>query len=143
VVKFSDHARLVLGRAKSEAAKLGSKTADTEHLLLGLMAENECLGALVIRNLGVNLESVRREVLEGVVRGEQALSTHEIQLSPGGKHALELAVEETRVSGKASVGTEHILLGILRESEGTAAKVLLERGIDVDQAREEIRRALP
>jgi ATP-dependent Clp protease ATP-binding subunit ClpC len=140
--RFTERARLVMKRAKDEAARLGNSLASTEHILLGLIAESEGIAATAIRNLGVNLETLRFEVLKHVKHEGDTLQTGEIQLSPSGKRAIELASQEAQGFGHNYIGTEHLLLGVIRESEGIAARVLLHMGIDLVKARAEILRLL-
>ena len=140
--RFTERARLVMKRAKDEAARLGNGQASTEHILLGLIAESEGIAATAIRNLGINLETLRFEVLKHVKHEGDTLQTGEIQLSPSGKRAIELAGQEAQGFGHNYIGTEHLLLGVIRESEGIAARVLLNMGIDLVKARGEILRLL-
>jgi len=140
--RFTERARLVMKRAKDEAARLGNSLASTEHILLGLIAESEGIAATAIRNLGINLETLRFEVLKHVKHEGDTLQTGEIQLSPSGKRAIELASQEAQGFGHNYIGTEHLLLGVIRESEGIAARVLLNMGIDLVKARGEILRLL-
>jgi len=140
--RFTERARLVMKRAKDEAAKLGNSTASTEHILLGLIAESEGIAAIAIRNLGINLETLRYEILKHITHEGNTLVAGEIQLSPSGKHAIELAAQEAHAFAHNYIGTEHLLLGILRESEGIAARVLVNMGIDLVKTRGEILRLL-
>lgn len=140
--RFTERARLVMKRAKDEAARLGNSQASTEHILLGLIAESEGIAATAIRNLGINLETLRFEVLKHVKHEGDTLQTGEIQLSPSGKRAIELAGQEAQGFGHNYIGTEHLLLGVIRESEGIAARVLLNMGVDLVKARGEILRLL-
>jgi ATP-dependent Clp protease ATP-binding subunit ClpC len=100
-----------------------------------LIAESEGIAATAIRNLGINLETLRFEVLKHVKHEGDTLQTGEIQLSPSGKRAIELAGQEAQGFGHNYIGTEHLLLGVIRESEGIAARVLLNMGIDLVKAR--------
>ena len=140
--RFTERARFVMKRARDEAAKLGNTTASTEHILLGLIAESEGVAASAIRNLGINLETLRYEILKHVNHEGNTMLAGEIQLSPSGKQAIELAAQEAQAFGHNYIGTEHLLLGILRESEGIAARVLINMGVDLVKTRGEILRLL-
>lgn len=141
--RLTERARLVMKRAKEEAARIGSSHASTEHILLGLIAEGEGVAATAMRNMGLNLESLRMEILKNISRdagGGVADST--ISLSPSAKRAIEFAYQEAQAFGVNFIGTEHLLLGVIRENEGLAARVLATHGIDLIKARSEILRLM-
>ncbi|MBI1390004.1 MAG: AAA domain-containing protein [bacterium] len=141
--RLTERARLVMKRAKEEAARIGSSHASTEHILLGLIAEGEGVAATAMRNMGLNLESLRMEILKNINRdsgGGVADST--ISLSPSAKRAIEFAYQEAQAFGVNFIGTEHLLLGVIRENEGLAARVLASHGIDLIKARSEILRLM-
>ncbi len=141
--RLTERARLVLKRAKEEAARIGSSHAATEHILLGLIEEGEGVAATAMRNMGLNLESLRMEILKNINRemnGEATDST--ISLSPSGKRAIEFAYQEAQAFGVNFIGTEHLLLGVIRENEGLAARMLASHGIDLIKARSEILRLM-
>jgi ATP-dependent Clp protease ATP-binding subunit ClpC len=140
--RFTDRARLVVVRAQEETRMLDHDHVGTEHLLLGLT--HETIGgtaAKVLESLGIGLEAARQRVTEVIGRGEQAPSGH-IPFTPQAKNVLQLALQESRGLGHDYIGTEHILLGLIREREGVAAQVLSELGADLDGAREQVIRLL-
>ena len=141
--RLTERARLVMKRAKEEAARIGSSHAATEHILLGLIAEGEGVAATAMRNMGLNLESLRMEILKNVSRDSGGgVSDSTIPLSPSGKRAIEFAYQEAQAFGVNFIGTEHLLLGVIRENEGLAARVLAGHGIDLIKARSEILRLM-
>jgi len=139
--RFSERARRVLSLAQEEAQRFNHNYIGTEHILLGLVREGEGLGARVLANLGVDLNKVRAAVEFIIGRGEKPV-TGEIGLTPRAKRVLELAVDEARRLGHNYIGTEHLLLGLLREGEGVAAGVLESLGVSLGKARAEINRVL-
>jgi ATP-dependent Clp protease ATP-binding subunit ClpC len=140
--RFTDRARRVVVRAQEETRRLDHDHVGTEHLLLGVTHESiGGLAAKVLESLGIGLETVRQQV-EGVTgRGKQAPSGH-IPFTPQAKEVLRLALSESRVLGHNYIGTEHILLGLIREGDGVAAQVLTGLGADLDGAREQVIRLL-
>jgi ATP-dependent Clp protease ATP-binding subunit ClpC len=139
--KFTERARRVLTMAQEEAQHLNHNYIGTEHILLGLIREEEGVAARVLISLGVTLGKVRSAVEYIIGRGEKA-STGEIGLTPRAKRVIELAIDEARRLGHNYIGTEHLLLGLLHEGEGVAAGVLESFGITLEQARAEVVRAL-
>jgi len=139
--KFTERARRVLTLAQEEAQHFSHSYIGTEHILLGLVREEEGVAARVLTNLGVVLSKVRSAVEFIIGRGEKPGSS-EIGLSPRAKRVIELAIDEARHLGHNYIGTEHLLLGLLREGEGIAASVLDSFGITLEQARTEIVRIL-
>jgi ATP-dependent Clp protease ATP-binding subunit ClpC len=137
--KFSERARRVLTRAQEEAQRFGHNYIDTEHILLGLISEEDGIAAKILSNLGVVLTKVRGAVEFIVGRGEKQASG-EVGLTPRAKRVIELAVEEARRLNHNYIGTEHILLGLLAEGEGVAAGVLESFGITLDRTRAEATR---
>ncbi len=141
--RFTDRARQVVVLAQDEARALGHAYIGTEHLLLGLLREEEGLAAQALHQLGVSLEAAREQVLAIVGPGEEgAGATGQIPFTPRGKRALELALREALALGHNHIGTEHVLLGLLRQGEGVASKVLHAFGVDEDAARDEVLRSL-
>ena len=134
--KFSERARRVLTSAQEEAQNLNHSYIGTEHILLGLIREEEGVAAKVLINLGINLSKVRSAVEFIIGRGEKS-SVGEIGLTPRAKRVIELAIDEARHLGHNYIGTEHLLLGLLHEGEGVAAGVLDSFGITLEQARNE------
>ncbi|MBI4304636.1 MAG: NDP-hexose 4-ketoreductase, partial [Chloroflexi bacterium] len=139
--KFTERARRVLTSAQEEAQHLNHSYIGTEHILLGLIREEEGVGVKVLLNLGVTLTKVRSAVEYIIGRGEKP-ATGEIGLTPRAKRVIELAIDEARRLGHNYIGTEHILLGLLHEGEGVAAGVLESFGITLEQARAEVVRVL-
>ncbi|HEY8687093.1 MAG TPA: Clp protease N-terminal domain-containing protein, partial [Chloroflexota bacterium] len=141
VDRFTDQARKVLMLAQEEAQRFNHNYIGTEHILLGLVSEGEGVAAKVLSNLGVELASVRSEVEHIIGRGERRV-TGEIGLTPRAKKVIELAIDEGRRLGHHYVGTEHLLLGLIREGEGVAAGVLETLGVTLEQGRSEVIRVL-
>jgi methylenetetrahydrofolate dehydrogenase (NADP+) / methenyltetrahydrofolate cyclohydrolase len=139
--KFTERARRVLTLAQEEALRFNHDYIGTEHVLLGLVRENEGVAARAIRNLGAELTKVRSAVEFIVGRGDRAVMG-EIGLTPRAKKIIELSVDEARRMGHHYIGTEHLLLGTIREGEGIAAGVLESLGISLDRARAEVGRLL-
>ena len=139
--KFSERARRVLTLAQEEARHLNHTYIGTEHILLGLVREEEGVATKVIANLGVSLSKVRSAVEFIIGHGEKS-GSGEIGLTPRAKKVIELAIDEARHLGHNYIGTEHLLLGLLREGEGVAAGVLDSLGITLERARTETTRVL-
>ncbi len=139
--KFTKRARRVLTLAQEEAQRFHHNYIGTEHLLLGLVSEGEGVAAQVLSNLGVELNQVREAVEHIIGRGERIV-LGELCLTPRAKKVIELAVDEARRLNHHFVGTEHLLLGLLREGEGIAAGVLESRGLKLEQVRTETLRVL-
>ena len=139
--KFSERARKVLTYAQEEAQHLNHSYIGTEHILLGLLREEEGVAAKVLANLGAGLNKVRASVEFIIGRGEKP-SAGETGLTPRARRVIELAIDEARYLGHNYIGTEHLLLGLLREGEGIAAGVLDSFGITLDRARTETTRIL-
>jgi len=139
--KFTERARRVLTLAQEEALRFNHNYIGTEHLLLGLVREGEGVAAKVLGNLGVELNKVRSAVEFIIGRGDRAVMG-EIGLTPRAKKVIELAVDEARRLGHHYIGTEHLLLGLVREGEGIAAGVLESLGVSLDKVRAEVTRIL-
>ncbi|MFC2122120.1 ATP-dependent Clp protease ATP-binding subunit [Bacteroidota bacterium] len=139
--KFSERARRVLTAAQEEAQHLNHNYIDTEHILLGLVREEEGVAARVLISLGVGLGKVRQAVEFVVGRGAKPASG-ETGLTPRAKRVIELAIDEARQLGHNYIGTEHLLLGLLREEDGTAASVLTSFGMSLEQVRAETTQVL-
>jgi ATP-dependent Clp protease ATP-binding subunit ClpC len=134
--RFTERARKVIALAREEAGRLGHDYIGTEHLLLGLIREGGGVAAAVLENLSVDLERVRLEVEKLVVIGGGTLTLGEVPFTPRAKKVLELSVEEAQSLSHNYIGTEHLLLGLIREGEGVAAKVLESLGAKLERARE-------
>src|SRR2546426_659375 len=135
--KFTERVRKVMYLAREEAARLQHDYIGTEHLLLGVIREGEGIAATVLNNLGLDLDAIRQAVESMVSSTGGTLTIGEIPFTPRAKRVLELSVDEARQLGHNYVGTEHLLLGLIREGEGVAARVLLELGVDRKKVREE------
>ena len=135
--RFTDRARRVVVLAQDEARALNHDYIGTEHLLLGLIQEGEGVAAKALTKLQISLEDVRSRVEEVVGQGQQAPSGH-IPFTPRAKKTLELSLRESLQLGHDYIGTEHILLGLLREGDGVAAKVLVGMGADLNRVRREV-----
>ena len=120
--------------AQDEAQRLGHNYMGTEHLLLGLVREGEGVAAVALKRLGVSLEDARAAVLH-IIGHSDRIVAGEIGLTPRAKKVIELAVDEARRIGHHYIGTEHLLLGLLREGEGIAAGVLASLGVNLERAR--------
>jgi ATP-dependent Clp protease ATP-binding subunit ClpC len=135
--RFTDRARRVVVLAQDEARLLNHNYIGTEHILLGLVHEGEGVAAKAMAALGISLEAVRQQVEQIIGRGQQAPSGH-IPFTPRAKKVLELSLRESLQLGHDYIGTEHILLGLLREGEGVAAQVLVRLGADLNRVRQEV-----
>ncbi|MGF7186344.1 ATP-dependent Clp protease ATP-binding subunit ClpC [Desulfitispora alkaliphila] len=134
--KFTERAHKVLQLAKEEAVKMQHDAIGTEHLLMGLILEGQGVAARVLMDLGIDLNSIKIKVEEAMGKGETSVS--EVGLTPRSKRVLELALEEARSLGVNYVGTEHILLGIIREGEGVASQLLASLGADSEKVRKKL-----
>jgi hypothetical protein len=135
--RFTERSRKVMALAQEEATRFNHNYIGTEHLLLGLVSEGDGVAARVLTNLGVRLTKVRNAVTFIVGRGE-APAVGEIGLTPRAKRAIELGVDEARRLNHHYIGTEHLLLGLLREGQGIAAGVLESLGVSLEHARREV-----
>jgi ATP-dependent Clp protease ATP-binding subunit ClpC len=140
--RFTDRARRVVVLAQEEARMLDHNYIGTEHLLLGLINEGEGIAAQALEALGVSLERVRHDVEEIIGRGQAAPASH-IPFTPRAKKVLELSLREALQLGHNYIGTEHILLGLVREGEGVAAQVLEKLGADLERVRQTVIDLLP
>ena len=140
--KFTDRVRRVMFLAREEAARLHHDYIGTEHLLLGIIREGEGLAAAILTNLGLDLDVIRRTIESMVPASSGSVTITEIPFTPRAKHVLELSVDEAKILGHNYVGTEHLLLGLIREGDGIAARVLLEFGADKKKVRDETLRLL-
>jgi ATP-dependent Clp protease ATP-binding subunit ClpC len=135
--KFTDKARRVVVLAQEEAKLLKHNYIGTEHILLGLIHEGEGVAAKALESLGISLESVREQVQEIIGQGQQAPTGH-IPFTPRAKKVLELSLREALQLGHSYIGTEHLLLGLIREGEGVAAQVLTKLGADTNRVRQQV-----
>jgi ATP-dependent Clp protease ATP-binding subunit ClpC len=139
--RFTERARQVVVLAQDEARALRHNYIGTEHLLLGLLRE-EGIAARVLGELGVSVDEVRAQVGRIVGQGDEEVDTGQIPFTPRAKKVLELALREARALGHQYIGTEHVLLGLVRENSGVAARILLDFGADAETIRNEIIRLL-
>jgi ATP-dependent Clp protease ATP-binding subunit ClpC len=135
--RFTDRARRVVVLAQEEARLLNHNYIGTEHLLLGLIHEGEGVAATALESLGMSLEAVRGQVEEIIGQGQSAPTGH-IPFTPRAKKVLELSLREAKQLGHNYIGTEHILLGLIREGEGVAAQVLVKLGAGLDRVRQQV-----
>jgi ATP-dependent Clp protease ATP-binding subunit ClpC len=135
--RFTDRTRRVVVLAQEEARMLNHNYIGTEHILLGLIREGDGYAARTLESLGISLDAVRQQVEEIIGRGQQAPSGH-IPFTPRAKKVLELSLRESLQLGHNYIGTEHILLGLLREGDGVAAQVLVRLGADLNRVRQQV-----
>src|SRR3989338_3978224 len=136
--RFTDRAQRVILIAQEEAKRLNHDYVGTEHILLGLIALSEGVASQVFQNLGMDLRRVRAEIEKIGGTGDNMMLLGEIPFTPRAKKVLEYAVEEAQHMSHSYIGTEHILLGLIREEEGVAARVLENLGLNLETVREEV-----
>jgi len=136
--RFTDRARKVMALANQEAQRFNHEYIGTEHILLGLVKEGSGVGANVLKNLSVDLRKVRLEVEKLVKSGPEMVTMGKLPQTPRAKKVIEFAIEEARNLNHNYVGTEHLLLGLLREHDGVAAQVLMNLGLKLEEVREEV-----
>ncbi len=136
--RFTDRARKVMALANQEAQRFNHEYIGTEHILLGLVKEGSGVGATVLKNLDVDIKKLRLEIEKHVKSGPDMVTMGKLPQTPRAKKVIEYAIEEARALNHNYVGTEHILLGILRESEGIAAQVLMHIGLKLEDVRQEV-----
>ncbi|MBI4580217.1 MAG: hypothetical protein HY718_10975 [Planctomycetes bacterium] len=136
--RFTDRARKVMALANQEAQRLNHEYIGTEHILLGLVKEGSGVGANVLKNLGADLPTIRNEIKKLVGPGHDPTPILKLPQTPRAKRVLEYAIEEARRLDHNYIGTEHLLLGLLREEASVAARVLTGLGVTLDAARQEV-----
>jgi len=136
--RFTERARKVILLAKEEAKRFNHDYIGTEHILLGLVREGEGVAAAVLASLGVSADKVRLEVEKLVQPGPSTVISGDLPFTPKAKKVIELAMEEARSLGHNYVGTEHLLLGLIKEGEGVASQVLMNLGLELERVREEV-----
>src|SRR5246500_799196 len=136
--RFTDRARKVMQLANQEAQRFNHEYVGTEHVLLGLIKEGSGVAANVLRNLEVDLRKIRNEVEKIVQAGPEMVTMGKLPQTPRAKKVIEYAIEEARNLSHNYVGTEHLLLGLLREQEGVAAQVLMNLGLKLEDVRKEV-----
>lgn len=140
--RFTERARRVLVLAQEEAQRFHHNYIGTEHLLLGLVREGEGVAARVLNNMGVDLADVRRSVEKIIGKGDRVVLGGAVGLTPRAKKVMELAIDEARRMDHHYVGTEHLLLALVREGEGIAARGLESMGVNVREVRREVQAEL-
>src|SRR5437868_2667928 len=135
--RFTERARKVVFYAQEEAQKFGEGYVSTEHLLLGLVRESDSVAARVLEKLGVSLNRIRAEVEKQLPRGD-ARPSQDMTLTPRAKRVIDLAYDEARNLNNNYIGTEHLLLGLIREGDGLAGRVLAKLGVELEKARREV-----
>ena len=136
--RFTDRARKVMQLANQEAQRFNHEYIGTEHILLGLVKEGSGVAANVLKNLDIDLRKIRLEVEKIVQSGPDMVTMGKLPQTPRAKKVIEYSVEEARNLNHNYVGTEHLLLGLLREQEGVAAQVLMNLGLKLEDVREEV-----
>jgi ATP-dependent Clp protease ATP-binding subunit ClpC len=136
--RFTDRARKVMALANQEAQRFNHEYIGTEHILLGLVKEGSGVGATVLKNLDVDIKKLRLEIEKHVKSGPDMVTMGKLPQTPRAKKVIEYAIEEARALNHNYVGTEHLLLGILRETEGIAAQVLMDLGLKLEDVRQEV-----
>ena len=141
-MKLTERGQKVLRLAQVEAIKSGKAAVGSEHLLLGLFAEGEGVAAKALQTLGIEEDKIRQEINKitggGEAKPTPSAPAKEVVLTPRGKKVIELAADEARKMGVGYVGTEHILIGILREGEGAAARLLNNKGVTTEKVRQQV-----
>jgi ATP-dependent Clp protease ATP-binding subunit ClpC len=139
---FTDHARKAMQLANQEAIRFNHEYIGTEHMLLGLIREGSGVAANVFKNFDMDLSKIRLEMEKVMQSGSDAVSLVKLPQTPRAKKVIEYSLEEARNLGHNYVGTEHLLLGLLREKNGVAVQVLMNLGLELDSVRSEILKIL-
>ena len=136
--RFTDRAKKVMNLARQEAQRFNHEYLGTEHILLGLVQEGSGVAANVLKNMGIDLTKIRSEVEKIVKTGPSMVTMGQLPFTPRAKKVLELSMEEAGNLGHNYIGTEHLLLGLIKENEGIAAQVLMNLGVKLEDVREEV-----
>ncbi|MDD5496440.1 MAG: Clp protease N-terminal domain-containing protein, partial [Candidatus Omnitrophica bacterium] len=136
--RFTERARKVILLAKEEAKRFNHDYIGTEHILLGLVREGEGVAAAVLASFGLSSDKIRLEVEKLVQPGPSTIISGDLPFTPKAKKVIELAMDEARELGHNYIGTEHLLLGLIREGEGVASQVLMNMGLQLNKVREEV-----
>src|SRR5262245_42942943 len=136
--RFTDRAKKVMSFARQEAQRFNHEYIGTEHILLGLVQEGSGVAANVLKNMSIDLEKIRQEVEKIVKTGPSMVTMGQLPFTPRAKKVLELSMEEASALSHNYIGTEHLLLGLIKENEGIAAQVLLNLGVKLEDVREEV-----
>lgn len=140
--RFTEHAKNVIAMAREEATRLSSENVRPEHLLLAFRSEPSCIAVCALNNLGVDMGALAEKIEQQVENENATLSSSELSFTQGAKKVLEMSVEEARRFNHSYIGTEHMLLGLIKEGESLAARILQESRIDFGSAEGEIIRLL-
>lgn len=135
--RFTERARRVIFYAQEEAGRLGENYVSTEHLLLGLVRENDSVAARILQRMDISLQQIRDEIERQVTKGDGRLG-HDMQLTPRSKRVIDLAYDEARQLSNNYIGTEHLVLGLIREGDGLAGRVLAKLGVELERTRREV-----
>src|SRR6185295_18583623 len=136
--RFTDRAKKVMNLARQEAQRFNHEYLGTEHILLGLVQEGSGVAANVLKNMNIELAKIRGEVEKIVKTGPSMVTMGQLPFTPRAKKVLELSMEEAANLGHNYIGTEHLLLGLIKENEGIAAQVLMNLGVKLEDVREEV-----
>src|SRR5499426_2064083 len=136
--RFTDRAKKVMNLARQEAQRFNHEYLGTEHILLGLVQEGSGVAANVLKNMAIDLNKIRSEVEKIVKTGPSMVTMGQLPFTPRAKKVLELSMEEASNLGHNYIGTEHLLLGLIKENEGIAAQVLMNLGVKLEDVREEV-----
>src|SRR5882672_3319098 len=136
--RFTDRAKKVMNLARQEAQRFNHEYLGTEHILLGLVQEGSGVAANVLKNMSIDLAKIRSEVEKIVKTGPSMVTMGQLPFTPRAKKVLELSMEEASQLSHNYIGTEHLLLGLIRENEGIAAQVLMNLGVKLEEVREEV-----
>src|SRR5499426_4752636 len=136
--RFTDRAKKVMNLARQEAQRFNHEYLGTEHILLGLVQEGSGVAANVLKNMGIDLNKIRTEVEKIVKTGPSMVTMGQLPFTPRAKKVLELSMEEASQLGHNYIGTEHLLLGLIREHDGIAAQVLMNLNIKLEDVRQEV-----
>jgi hypothetical protein len=135
--RFTERARQIFFFAQEEAGRWGENYVSTEHILLGMLREEQCIACRILQRMDVSLAQIRGEIERQMTRGAGRLG-QDMQLTPRGKRVIDLAYDEARQLSNKFIGTEHLLLGLIREHEGLAGRVLAKLGVDLERTRREV-----
>ncbi len=141
--RFTDRARKVMALARKEALSFNHNFIGTEHILLGLIQEGSGVAANVLKNLGAEIDKIRREIEKNVQSGPSIVTMGQLPFTPRSKKVLELSMEEANDRGDNHIGTEHLLLGLVSEIDGVAAQVLLDLNLKPEDVRAEVLKLCP
>src|SRR5258706_12334615 len=136
--RFTDRAKKVMNLARQEAQRFNHEYLGTEHILLGLVQEGSGVAANVLKNMSIDLNKIRAEVEKIVKTGPSMVTMGQLPFTPRAKKVLELSMEEASNLGHNYIGTEHLLLDLIKENEGIAAQVLMNLGVKLEDVREEV-----